>query len=160
MTPPSDSSRTSTVRIEFWYLLSPETIRPVWPPEMPKTISIPASSRTRATSALAGISSVSICSMAIATSSLGDWRAELALSKDVRQRLPACAGHPLVSMTPYRLIEWPERQSRGGAHADTQHPRRRDLLRGARQRFSADAFCAGRVALGTRFLAPQPIEPV
>src|ERR1700730_6608004 len=86
MTPPSDSSRTSTVRIEFWYLLSPETIRPVWPPEMPKTISIPASSRTRATSALAGISSVSICSMAIATSSLGGWRAELASSGGLRQR--------------------------------------------------------------------------
>src|SRR5436309_13381916 len=42
---------------------------------MPKTISIPASSSTRATSALAGISSVSICSMAIASSSLGaEWR--------------------------------------------------------------------------------------
>src|SRR5215472_9202191 len=45
-------------------------MRPVCPPEMPKTISIPASSRTRATSALAGISSVSICSMAIVASSL------------------------------------------------------------------------------------------
>src|SRR5487761_745698 len=44
MTPPNDSSRTKTVRIEFWYLLNPPTMRPVWPPEMPKTISIPASS--------------------------------------------------------------------------------------------------------------------
>src|SRR5215467_12010126 len=70
MTPPKDSSRTSTVRIEFWYWLSPETMRPVCPPEIPKTISIPASSRTRATSALAGISSVSICSMAILAPSL------------------------------------------------------------------------------------------
>ncbi len=71
MTPPSDSSRTRTVRIEFWYLLRPETMRPVWPPEMPKTISIPASSSTRATSALAGVSSVSIGSIGMAFSSLG-----------------------------------------------------------------------------------------
>ncbi len=46
-------------------------MRPVWPPEMPKTISIPASSSTRATSALAGISSVSIGSIGMALSSLG-----------------------------------------------------------------------------------------
>src|SRR5215467_10484853 len=45
-------------------------MRPVCPPEIPKTISIPASSRTRATSALAGISSVSICLMAILAPSL------------------------------------------------------------------------------------------
>src|SRR6267154_4026621 len=70
MTPPSDSSRTSTVRIEFWYWLSPDTIRPVWPPEMTNTISIPASWRTRATSTLAGISSVSIGSIVIALPSL------------------------------------------------------------------------------------------
>src|SRR6516165_4317557 len=70
MTPPSDSSRTRTVRIEFWYLLRPDTMRPVWPPEMPKTISIPASSSTRATSALAGISSVSIGAIGMALSFL------------------------------------------------------------------------------------------
>ena len=71
MTPANDSSRTSTVRTEFWYLLRPETMRPVWPPEMPNTISIPASSSTRATSALAGVSSVSIGSIGMALSSLG-----------------------------------------------------------------------------------------
>src|SRR5271169_3494301 len=76
MTPPSDSSRTSTVRIEFWYLLSPETIRPVWPPEMPKTISIPASSRTRATSTFAGVSSVSIGSIVIAFLPWRLWRSQ------------------------------------------------------------------------------------
>src|SRR5271167_1444418 len=88
MTPPKDSSRTSTVRIEFWYLLSPETIRPVWPPEMPKTISIPASSRTRATSALAGISSVSICSMAI--ESVLPYRLAVKLASSIGQRQPPC----------------------------------------------------------------------
>ena len=46
-------------------------MRPVWPPEMPNTISIPASSSTRATSALAGVSSVSIGSIGMAFSSLG-----------------------------------------------------------------------------------------
>src|ERR1700746_2930206 len=66
MTPPSDSSRTRTVRTEFWYWLSPDTIRPVCPPEMPNTISIPASWSTRATSAFAGVSSVSIGSIVIA----------------------------------------------------------------------------------------------
>src|SRR5271166_5203023 len=95
MTPPSDSSRTSTVRIEFWYLLSPCTIRPVWPPEMPKTISIPASSSTRATNALASISSVSIGSIVIASSSLGPagvTGAQLACSIARTQRASPLAG--------------------------------------------------------------------
>ena len=107
MTPPSDSSRTSTVRTVFWYWLSPETIRPVWPPEMPKTISIPASWSTRATSAFAGISSVSIGSIVIAFSSLGACgltRGQLAFSTSGTQRTStegrrlSVAGTMLVSM--------------------------------------------------------------
>src|SRR5579863_2894762 len=66
MTPASDSSRTVTMRIRFWYCASPATMRPVCPPEMPNTYSMPASSSTRPTSALAGVSSVSIRSIAIA----------------------------------------------------------------------------------------------
>jgi hypothetical protein len=69
MTPASDSSRTVIMRTWFCTWLSPETIRPVWPPEMPNTYSMPASASTRATSTRAGISSVSMRSIAIASSS-------------------------------------------------------------------------------------------
>ena len=68
MTPASDSSRTVTMRTWFCTCARPEMIRPVWPPEMPKTYSMPASARTRATSTRAGNSSVSIRSMAMAMS--------------------------------------------------------------------------------------------
>src|SRR3984893_17429268 len=159
MTPPSDSSRTSTVRIEFWYGLSPEPIRPVAPPEIPKTISIPASSRTRATSALAGISSVSICSMAIATSSLGGWRAELASSGGLRQRSPLVQNIPRIYHFPILGSGNRCDNAKEGRNADTQDSGRRALLRGARQRLSADDLRTGRAALGARFLAAQPIEP-
>src|ERR1700754_1411082 len=48
MTPPSDSSRTRTVRIRFWTFESAEKMCPVWPPEIPNTISIPAWCNTSA----------------------------------------------------------------------------------------------------------------
>src|SRR5437868_2382312 len=69
MTPASDSSRTVIMRTWFCTWERPEMMRPVWPPEMPKTYSIPASARTRATNTRAGISSVSMRSIAIASSS-------------------------------------------------------------------------------------------
>src|SRR4029453_16132656 len=49
MTPPSDSSRTRTVRTAFCCFSRPAKMRPVCPPEMPNTMSMPASARTRAT---------------------------------------------------------------------------------------------------------------
>src|SRR5207253_3039320 len=69
MTPASDSSRTVIMRTWFCTWERPEMMRPVWPPEMPKTYSIPASAKTRATNTRAGISSVSMRSIAIASSS-------------------------------------------------------------------------------------------
>src|SRR5580704_8793571 len=69
MTDPNASWRTVTMRIWFWYWLSPAMMRPVWPPEMPKTYSMPASANTRATRARDGVSSVTIRSTAIALSS-------------------------------------------------------------------------------------------
>src|SRR5436305_10498300 len=69
MTPANDSSRTVIMRTWFCTWERPEMMRPVWPPEMPKTYSMPASARTRATNTRAGISSVSMRSIAIASSS-------------------------------------------------------------------------------------------
>src|SRR5579872_1579419 len=54
------------MRTWFWTCARPEMMRPVWPPEMPKTYSMPASAKTRATSTRDGVSSFSIRSMAIA----------------------------------------------------------------------------------------------
>src|SRR5277367_2036614 len=53
------------MRTEFWTLARPATMRPVWPPDMPNTNSMPASWRTRPTSSAAGVSSRSRRSTAI-----------------------------------------------------------------------------------------------
>src|SRR5438270_7425933 len=82
MTPARDSSRTVIMRTWFCTWERPEMMRPVWPPEMPKTYSIPASAKTRATKTRAGISSVSMRSIAIASSSR---QPDL---RSVRQSLP------------------------------------------------------------------------
>src|SRR5580704_14319676 len=74
---------------EHPWALPEQHTRPLCQPEMPKTISIPASSRTRATSAFAGVSSVSIGSIVIAFSSLACGSTELASSAGGRQ-CPGC----------------------------------------------------------------------
>src|SRR5580658_10402129 len=72
------------MRTWFCTCARPEMIRPVCPPEMPKTYSIPASASTRATRTRDGVSSFSIRSTGMAI--LPDDCGELATAGEGRQR--------------------------------------------------------------------------
>src|SRR6516164_10699059 len=85
--------------------------------------------------------------------------AEPASSGDLTQRLSACAGY-LHGLSLSFLRRMSRRSEPEREDADTQHPGRRDLLRGARERLSADGLRAGWAALGARLLAAQPVEPI
>src|SRR5262249_33280256 len=113
MTPANDSSRTVTMRTWFCTWARPEMMRPVWPPEMPKTYSIPASASTRATSTRDGVSSFSIRSTGIA-SSLGGLAEACyrppAMTTGLRQQVQSPPRHRPGPM--FRLFEKPMNGSR------------------------------------------------
>src|ERR1700722_14665504 len=117
------------MRTEFWYFGRPDMIRPVWPPEIPKTYSMPASCSTRPISSPTGSASVSIRSIAMTLSSV-------------------CFGHSLESA--YGMRQAADHEQIPGAQCNLRH------LHGAASCELADIENTQQTA--TTLYGPKPVR--